>query len=77
MKTILDDKREISAIWLVVFDNLHKNVMRVGDDGITKIEVYAEYGQMAGAPWLAVYKGEHLLVRMNAAHVEGVEYKDG
>ena len=50
------------------------DVMRVGGD-ITKIKVIMENGQMAGVPWLAIYGGEKVKSKFNAALVEGVEYE--
>ena len=47
----------------------------VGRDGITKIEVYLENGQMAQVPWLAVYRGDSIATRVNCAAVEWIDYK--
>lgn len=49
-------------------------VIRVGEVRVTKIKVVMENGQMAGVPWLAVYEGEKVTAKYNAALLEGVGY---
>lgn len=46
----------------------------VGHGGVTRIVAYGENGQCAGVPWLAVYAGDWLVHRVNAAYVESVWY---
>lgn len=48
--------------------------MAVGKEGITKIAPYTENGQMAAVPWLAIYKGDDIIVRVNCAAVEYIFY---
>ena len=61
METILEDKRTIVGLaegqWFA----------RVGDDDITKIVAYAETGQRAYVPWFAIFKGDVLTHRIDAA----------
>lgn len=49
---------------------------RVGEGGTTKIVVVMENGQMAGVPWFAVFAGDKLRGKFNAALVNSVEYID-
>jgi len=46
----------------------------VGQLGITRIVAYRENGQGASVPWLAVYEGDWLAHRVNAAAVASVWY---
>ena len=46
----------------------------VGPHGVTKIVPYSEDGQMAGVPWLAVYRDEVIIMRVNCATVESIHY---
>ena len=57
MKTITDDTRPIEQI---VFDDDEGGRFKVGSSGVTKIEAYSEYREMASVPWLAVYVGEEM-----------------
>ena len=45
-----------------------------GVDSIDAIEVYEELGQMAAVPWLAVISGGTVIRKINAAHVEQIQY---
>ncbi len=49
---------------------------RVGYRGVTWIEPYREDGQMAGVPWLRVWKDEKLVARLNCAHMAQIRYKE-
>ena len=46
----------------------------VGKNGVTRIEVVSECGQMARVPWFAVYRGDVLFQMFNAAQVGSVIY---
>jgi hypothetical protein len=46
----------------------------VGKLGVTHITPYMENGQEAGVPWLAIYEGDWLVHRVNAAAIESVWY---
>lgn len=61
MKTLPKDKRPIESV--------HKGdrTILVGTRGVTKIVVYEELGQGSYVPWLAVYAGDHLQLRLDAA----------
>ncbi len=47
---------------------------RVGYGGVTRIEAYNECGQMACVPWLRVWRGDVLYMRLNAAQMEFIRY---
>ena len=68
MNKLFDDKRPIEAIWP------GPDALVVGKDGVEKIEVYQENGQLAPVAWFAVYKKGVVSHRVNAAHVETVLY---
>lgn len=68
MKHIIEDDREIKALskdWWSV---------RVGEDKITKIVPYAEYGPMGYVTWFAIYKGSFLWQRVDSIGLQ-VIYK--
>lgn len=48
----------------------------VGFSGVTRIEAYEEFGEMAPAPWLKVWRKYFLWKRLNASLMEVIEYKD-
>ena len=47
--------------------------LQAGRNGITRITVVMENGQMAGVPWFAAWKGDTIAFKYNGAMVEGVE----
>ncbi len=63
---VLDDSRPIVEISMPGVDG---DFWTVGKGGVTAIVAYGETGQMAYVPWFAVYKGEHLMMRIDASHV--------
>lgn len=66
------DQRAIDSIWLPAGPGY-----RVGDMAVTaawaaqvtRIVAYDEYGQQAFVPWLAVFAGDQILVRIPADQV--------
>lgn len=44
----------------------------VGEDGVERITVSMEYGQMAGVPWFIVWRNGKMESKHNAAYVESV-----
>ena len=68
---MMDDKRPIQGLF---FDDAQGTQLVVGSDGVTKIEVYGENGEMALVPWFSVYRGEVISVRVNAARIGSVAY---
>jgi len=64
---MLEDKRPITGIGFP--GDPGPLWATVGTGGVTAIVAYGETGQMAYVPWLAVYEGEHLMMRINACHV--------
>lgn len=67
-KTILaQDTRPITGIFWPLENEQY---MKVGREGVTKIEAYDEYGIGDMVPWLAVYKGDEIISRIPAHHVE-------
>ncbi len=71
-KRILEDDRPIT---MLVFPG-GDSYWQVGACDITRIVAYAEAGQSGYVPWFAVYAGEAIMQRVNAAHVEDVRYGD-
>jgi hypothetical protein len=68
IQLIEEDDREISKIFKDWF------MITVGENGVTKIIPYHEYGQMAYVTWFAIYKGDFLWTRIDSAGL-GIEYK--
>ena len=66
-----DDERPIRSIATQGEDY---STWCVGRTGVTHIVAYRENGQGASVPWFAVYEGEWLATRVNAAAVESVWY---
>lgn len=60
------DERPIMAILWPDNDESH---FRVGQSGVTKIVAYDESGHMAYVPWLAVFKGDEIVLRCPADQV--------
>lgn len=60
-----DDHPIIAAYWLEEGPVGY----RVGQNGVTKIEAYDENGDMAPTPWLAIFKGEKIVMRIAAANM--------
>lgn len=65
---IWEDERPIRKITTV------DGAWSVDCDGVTRIAAYLENGQEDSVPWLAVYCGNWLTCRVNAAHVKSVWY---
>lgn len=59
---LVEDDRSIQAIYPA-----RGGGYEVGEDGVTKIEAYNENGERAPVPWVAVYKGDEIVVRSHAA----------
>ena len=72
-KTIFDDERTIQMV--VAFGDDGAS-WRVGYKECTKIVPYREAGQMAYVTWLAVYKGNDIVTRVNCAGVEFIDYDE-
>jgi len=70
---IPDDDRPIT---MLVFPYEEVSYYKVGAGGATRIVAYNECGQMEVVPWFAVYEGDVLTIRVNAAHVETVHYAE-
>lgn len=49
------------------------SMVRVGQNGVEKITVVMECGQMAGVPWFAVWKDGKIVYKHNGAMLESVE----
>lgn len=61
------DTRPIQVIVWPAFGN--QRPLRLGHDGVTRIEAYDENGELAAVPWVAVFKGDDLVLRTAARHV--------
>ena len=71
---LIDDPRPIKSAWAhTVLEGCDVGA-EVGYQGTTRIVPYEEVGQMALLPWLAVYKGDHLASRLNAAEMAEIRY---
>jgi len=69
--TAVDDGRPVRGLY---FPGRGHPAYRIGLDGVTSIVPYTEPGGLGPAMWYAVYNGDELLVRCNAAHAESVFY---
>ncbi len=63
--TILEDARSIGAIYCA-----DGREIKVGGDGVTRIEAYGERGQ----PWFMILQGEYIWQRCNGVLIERVLY---
>jgi hypothetical protein len=68
---LFDDPRPIKRIWIA---GPTDEAYAVGSNGVTKIDVYAEAGQMGYVPWFAIYNGGQIASRVNGAHILSVQY---
>lgn len=68
-RTVLSqDPRPItSVVWVRSSEG---ECYRVGHNDITRIEAYDESGHMANIPWIAVFKGDDIVLRTAAEHVD-------
>jgi len=71
----IDNGAEVPEILYVSCDMIQQDIYIVGIDGVTKIDLYHENGQMGYVPWLAIYKGDFLYARMDASHMR-IVYKE-
>ena len=60
------DQRPINAIYWAAEG---ADWFEVGRNNITAIRAYDENGQMSHIPWLAVYRGDEIVVRVPAEQV--------
>lgn len=65
--SVMDDPRPIAS---VEFNDDTGARYAVGCAGVTKIDVYGEYGEYGFLPTLRVWQGDHLLSRIPARMVE-------
>lgn len=68
-QSVMDDPRTITTVSV---DGYSWNV---GQNGITRIVVYQERGEMSYVPWFAIYCGEMITERINGKMVMGVQYE--
>lgn len=73
---LLDDKRPIIGVWPPDPMQEGYSPYKVGLGGITKIEAYGEPGPFCMVPWIAVWKGDVCVARMNAHHVAEIWYTE-
>ena len=59
---MFDDEREISQI----NNDIAQTTIRVGEEGVTKIEAYKEHGNGDFIPYLAIWRGDVLFMRTPA-----------
>jgi hypothetical protein len=67
------DKREILAVHKA--GDYQTEDFQVGRHGVTKIESYQEHGEYDYLPFVAVYKGDFLAVRVPAMNLT-IHYKE-
>lgn len=72
MDNLMSDKGTIISTWSDAPDETGASV---GHDGVTKIVPYEERGQMSNVVWFAVYKGDIIWKRLNAALMAEVRYQ--
>ena len=72
LKPLMEDNR---PILLIQFKGEGGGIIRVGDSsGTTRIVAYGEPGECCYVPWFAVFVGEDVTRRVNAADIGIVEY---
>ncbi len=72
---ILEDDREINAIWIDDQWGWVVEEPRVSHDVCTGIIAYGEPGQHCLLPWFAVYNGDDIVARVPAQQCTEVHYK--
>lgn len=72
--TTRKDHRAITSLVIDYGQRVHDWNPIVGSNGVTKIAVYDEYGEMSYVPWFAIYVGEEIVWRVNAKYVVEVCY---
>ena len=70
-ETILKDKREIKSVTSSLIDSPE---YCVGKYGITKIEAYGEPGMYCDLPWVRIFKGDEVVVRISCYELAGIYY---
>lgn len=60
-----DDQPIVAAYWLVEGPAGY----RVGQSDVIKIEAYDENGSMSQVPWLAIFKGDKIVMRIAAENM--------
>jgi len=63
---LMKDDRPIQAIYWPQEDNPG---WRVGESGVTAIVPYEEYGENCMLAWIAVFRGDEIIVRVPAQQV--------
>ena len=63
---LTQDTRPIKSIYFIG-ENAEGYVVGYAD--VTKIEPYSEYGQTSMVPWIAVFIGNEISMRVAAEHV--------
>lgn len=64
---LMQDDREVVAVSRDWYSD------RVGQEGVTKIEVYGESGEYCDIPWFKVYVGD-TIVRRSSCHGHMIHY---
>lgn len=73
MSAILSMLHDERPIFSVSFHGADGGTFTVGRANVERIAAYAENGQMAPVPWIAVYKNGEIWLRIPAEQVQ-VEY---
>lgn len=69
MNRVMDDTSTIKSAW-----GEGQTGATVGMAGVTRIEPYEENGQMAPVTWLAVFRGDTVVARLNMAGMTEIRY---
>lgn len=75
IQNIVGDLRRIKSVWDVsgqVGASVGLSLAR--EPIVTDIRPYYENGQMASVTWFAVFAGDEIIARLNAAHMAEIRY---
>jgi len=65
-----EEGQEVKALY---WNDEYGSLLRVGDNGIERITVAYENGQMALVAWFEVWKDGKITAKHNAAHIATVD----
>ena len=73
MSRILDEKRPITACWLVENDDYWYRIGQPKRDPVVSITTYGEVGEMAEVPWVCIESKSGTVVRISTKYL-ALEY---
>ena len=71
ISSLLIDRNQRAHTW---HPSIESQRCIVGNDGITRIEAYNEFGEGDYRLWFAIYVGEEIIWRVNGKYVVEVGY---